>query len=119
MESMTTSVIDKNTPRVVKNTAKQRQEEEKAAEEEQSAILDARNELLKPEPIDKTALQTSSSTSSSTSTKGNSKFIEETGSEREGDKLGEIIRENADAAAMGSLDHGQHGSGQESRASLS
>lgn len=77
--------------------------------------MDARNELLKPEPIDKTALQTGSTTS----TKGNSKFIEETGSEREGDKLGEIIRENADAAAQGSLDHGQHGSGQESRASLS
>lgn len=57
--------------------------------------MDARNELLKPEPIDKTALQTGSTTS----TKGNSKFIEETGSEREGDKLGEIIRENADAAA--------------------
>ena len=32
------------------------------------------------------------------------KFIEEQG-EREGDKLGEIIRENAEAAAVGSLDH--------------
>lgn len=59
--------------------------------------MDARNELLKPEPIDKTALQTGSTTT--TGSKGNSKFIEETGSEREGDKLGEIIRENADAAA--------------------
>ena len=56
MDSMTTSVIDKTTPRVIKNTAKQRQDEQKEAEEEQSAINDARNELLKPEPIDKTEL---------------------------------------------------------------
>lgn len=40
------------------------------------------------------------------STRSNIKFIEET-SEREGDKLGEIIRENADAAAVGSLDPNQ------------
>lgn len=77
--------------------------------------MDARNELLKPEPIDKTALQTESSTG----TKGNSKFIEEAGSEREGDKLGEIIRENADAAAQGSLDGNSHRSATEGRASLS
>ena len=53
---------------------------------------------MKPEPMDKTALQTGSIT------KTNIKFIEEAGSEREGDKLGEIIRENAEAAAVGSLD---------------
>ena len=69
--------------------------------------------MLKPGPIDKTALQTSVSTS----TRGNSKFIEET-SEREGDKLGEIIKENADAAAVGSLDHSKH-TESEGRASLS
>lgn len=48
------------------------------------------------------------------------KFIEEQG-EREGDKLGEIIRENADAAAVGSLDHSSsHGGGGDGgRASLS
>lgn len=67
---------------------------------------------MKPEPMDKTALQTGSIT------KSGMKFIEETGSEREGDKLGEIIRENAEAAAVGSLDPSHMGE-QESRASLS
>ena len=54
-------------------------------------------------------------------TKSSGKFIEETGSEREGDKLGEIIRENAEAAAVGSLDpaHSPEKSAEESRASLS
>ena len=51
---------------------------------------------------------------------GSMKFIEEQG-EREGDKLGEIIRENAEAAAVGSLDHSQQhgGNGDGGRASLS
>lgn len=97
MNSMTSSVIDKATPKAPKNTANKRLEAQKAAEEEKAAITDARNELLKPEPMDRTALQTSGMTKSSM------KFIEEAG-EREGDKLGEIIRENAEAAAVGSLD---------------
>ena len=69
---------------------------------------------MKPEPMDRTALQTGGMTKSSV------KFIEETG-EREGDKLGEIIRENADAAAVGSLDpaHQPEKTEEESRASLS
>lgn len=64
--------------------------------------------------MDKTALQTGSMT------KNGLKFIEET-SEREGDKLGEIIRENAEAAAVGSLDaaHQPEKTEEESRASLS
>lgn len=56
MSSMTSDAIDKATPRVVKDTSKQREADEKAAEEEKSAINDARNELLKPEPIDTTSL---------------------------------------------------------------
>ena len=114
MNSMTLSVIDKATPRAPKNTANKRLEAQKAAEEEKAAISDARNELLKPEPMDRTALQTGSMT------KNGMKFIEET-SEREGDKLGEIIRENAEAAAVGSLDpaHLPEKSEEESRASLS
>lgn len=64
--------------------------------------------------MDRAALQTGGMT------KGSMKFIEET-SEREGDKLGEIIRENADAAAVGSLDagHQPEKTAEESRASLS
>lgn len=111
---MMTSVIDKATPKAPKNTANKRAEAQKAAEEEKAAIADARNELLKPEPMDRAALQTGGMT------KGSMKFIEET-SEREGDKLGEIIRENADAAAVGSLDAGHlpEKTAEESRASLS
>lgn len=41
------------------------------------------------------------------------------GSETEAEKLGEIMKENADAAAQGSLDHKKHTDGPESRASLS
>jgi hypothetical protein len=65
--------------------------------------------------MDKTALQTGGMT------KNGMKFIEEAGSEREGDKLGEIIRENAEAAAVGSLDaaHQPEKTEEESRASLS
>ena len=115
MSSMTSSVIDRATPKAPKNTANKRLEAQKAAEEEKAAITDARNELLRPEPMDKTALQTGGMT------KNGMKFIEEAGSEREGDKLGEIIRENAEAAAVGSLDaaHQPEKSAEESRASLS
>lgn len=115
MSSMTSSVIDKATPKAHKNTTYKRLEAQKAAEEEKAAVTDARNELLKPEPVDRTALQTGSMT------KNGMKFIEEAGIEREGDKLGEIIRENAEAAAVGSLDpaHLPEKSEEESRASLS
>jgi hypothetical protein len=57
MNSMTTSVIDKATPKAPKkDNSGKRLEAQKAAEEEKAAITDARNELLKPEPMDKTAL---------------------------------------------------------------
>lgn len=73
------------------------------------------DELSKAEPMDRTALQTGSMTKSKT------KYIEEIGNEREGEKLGEIIRENAEAAAVGSLDAGHQAekTEEESRASLS
>lgn len=114
MSSMTSSVIDRATPKTPKSTANKRLEAQKAADEEKAAVTEARNELLKPEPMDKTALQTGGMTKSGT------KFIEEAG-EREGDKLGEIIRENAEAAAVGSLDaaHQPEKTAEESRASLS
>lgn len=114
MSSMTSSVIDRATPKTPKSSANKRLEAQKAADEEKAAVTEARNELLKPEPMDKTALQTGGMTKSGT------KFIEEAG-EREGDKLGEIIRENAEAAAVGSLDaaHQPEKTAEESRASLS
>ena len=70
-------------------------------------------ELLKPEPIDNTSLQMGQQT------RGKISFIEEVGSETEAEKLGEIMKENADEAAKGSLDHRKHSDGPESRASLS
>jgi hypothetical protein len=56
MSSMTSNAIEKATPRVVKDNSKKREADKEAAEEEQAAISDARNELLKPEPIDNTSL---------------------------------------------------------------
>lgn len=56
MNDMTSSVVQRATPKAPRNTAGKRLEAQKAAEEEKAAITDARFELLKPEPMDKTAL---------------------------------------------------------------
>lgn len=56
MQTMTKNVINKVTPKVVVNDTKVKEEAKKA---EKKAIQEARNELLKPEPIkpvDKAAL---------------------------------------------------------------
>ena len=117
--SATPTVADKAASKAPKNAGNKHLEAQQPAEEEKAATDDARkwtnDELSKAEPVDRTALQTGSMTKSKT------KYIEEIGNEREGEKLGEIIRENAEAAAVGSLDAGRQPekTEEESRASLS
>jgi len=117
--STTPTVADKAASKAPNNAGNKRLEAQQSAEEEKAAANDARkwmnDELSKAEPVDRTALQTGSMTKSKT------KYIEEIGNEREGEKLGEIIRENAEAAAVGSLDasHQPERTEEESRASLS
>ncbi len=88
MNSMTDSLIKKGDPKPKKDDQekKAQAEAQKAAEAEKKAIQDARAELLTPEKVDSTALQTDAS------------IKQRDNSDLESEKMAEIMEDNKEFA---------------------